>query len=46
LLKYDLKDAALARLARIVHAADMAEDIDKVPIARACATPRAIARRE
>lgn len=32
--KYDLKDAALARLAKIVHAADVAEDIDKDPIAR------------
>ena len=32
--KYDLKDAALARLARIVHAADVAEDIDSDPIAR------------
>jgi len=34
LLKYDLKDPALARLAKIVHAADVAEDIDKDPIAR------------
>ncbi len=34
LLKYDLKDPALARLAQIVHAADVAEDIDKDPIAR------------
>lgn len=32
--KYDLKDAALARLAKTVHAADVAEDIDKDPIAR------------
>lgn len=34
LLKYDLKDPALQRLAKIVHAADMAEDIDTDPIAR------------
>ena len=34
LLKYDLKDPALQRLAQIVHAADVAEDIDKDPIAR------------
>ena len=34
LLKYELKDPALARLARIIHAADVAEDIDKDPIAR------------
>jgi hypothetical protein len=34
LLKYDLKDAALQRLAKIVHAADVAEDIDSDPIAR------------
>jgi len=34
ILKYDLKDPALARLAKIVHAADVAEDIDKDPIAR------------
>lgn len=34
MLKYDLKDAALARLAKIVHAADVAEDIDQDPIAR------------
>ena len=34
LVKYDLKDPALARLAQIVHAADVAEDIDKDPIAR------------
>lgn len=33
-LKYELKDPALARLAQIVHAADVAEDIDKDPIAR------------
>jgi hypothetical protein len=34
ILKYDLKDAALLRLAKIVHAADVAEDIDSDPIAR------------
>lgn len=34
LLKYDLKDPALARMARVIHAADVAEDIDKDPIAR------------
>jgi hypothetical protein len=34
LLKYDLKDAGLLRLAKIVHAADIAEDIDSDPIAR------------
>ncbi len=34
LLKYDLKDPALLRLARIIHSADVAEDIDKDPIAR------------
>jgi hypothetical protein len=34
LLRYGLEDAALARLARIVHAADVAEDIDSDPIAR------------
>jgi hypothetical protein len=34
LLKYELKDAALLRLAKIVHAADVAEDIDTDPIAR------------
>jgi hypothetical protein len=34
LLKYDLKDAALLRLAKIVHAADVAEDIDSDPLAR------------
>ncbi len=32
--KYDLKEPALLRLAQIVHAADVAEDIDKDPIAR------------
>jgi hypothetical protein len=32
--KYELKDGALLRLAKIVHAADVAEDIDRDPIAR------------
>lgn len=34
LLKYDLRDSALARLAKIVHAADVEADIDKDPLAR------------
>ncbi len=34
MLKYDLKDPALARMAKIVHAADVAADIDTDPIAR------------
>jgi len=34
ILKYDLKDPGLLRLAKIVHAADVSEDIDKDPIAR------------
>ncbi len=34
MLQYDLKDPALVRLAKIVHAADVAEDIDTDPIAR------------
>jgi hypothetical protein len=34
LVKYGLKDPALQRLARIVHAADVAEDIDKDPLGR------------
>jgi hypothetical protein len=34
LLKYDLKDPGLLRLAKIVHAADVAEDIDTDAIAR------------
>lgn len=34
LLKYDLKDPALARMAKIIHAADVAQDIDTDPIAR------------
>ncbi len=32
--KYDLKDPGLVRLAKIIHAADVAADIDKDPIAR------------
>lgn len=34
ILKYELKDPALLRLAKIVHAADVAADIEKDPIAR------------
>ncbi len=34
MLKYDLKDPALVRMAKIIHAADVSEDIDKDPIAR------------
>jgi len=34
ILKYELKDPALLRLAKIVHAADVAQDIDKDPIGR------------
>ena len=34
ILKYDLQDSALKRLAKIVRAADVAEDIDQDPIAR------------
>ena len=34
LVKYDLKDAGLLRLAKIIHAADIAEDIDTDPIGR------------
>jgi hypothetical protein len=34
LVKYDLIDPALQRMAQIVHAADVAEDIDTDPIAR------------
>jgi hypothetical protein len=33
-LKYDLKEPGLLRLARIVHAADVSQDIDSDPIAR------------
>jgi hypothetical protein len=34
ILKYELKDSALIRLAKTVHAADVAADIDIDPIAR------------
>ena len=34
MLKYELKDPALARLAKIVHSADVASEIDKDPVAR------------
>ena len=34
IVKYDLKDPALQRLAKIVHAADVAADIDTDPVAR------------
>lgn len=34
ILKYDLKDAALQRLAKIVHAADVEADLDTDPLAR------------
>ena len=34
LLKYDLKDPALQRLAHIVHAADVEADLDTDPVAR------------
>ena len=34
ILKYGLKEPGLLRLAKIVHAADVIEDIDKDPIAR------------
>jgi hypothetical protein len=34
MLKYELKDPGLLRLAKIVHAADVAEDIDTDPMAR------------
>jgi hypothetical protein len=34
MIKYDLKEPGLVRLAQVVHAADVAEDIDKDPIAR------------
>ena len=34
ILKYDLKEPGLLRLAKIVHAADVAADIDTDPIAR------------
>ncbi len=32
--RYGLKDPALLRLAQVVHAADVAEDLDRDPIAR------------
>ncbi len=34
ILKYELRDPALMRLAKIIHSADVAQDIDKDPIAR------------
>jgi hypothetical protein len=34
IVKYELKDAGLLRLAKIVHAADVAADIDTDPLAR------------
>jgi len=34
ILKYGLKEPGLLRLAKIVHAADVAEDLDTEPIAR------------
>ena len=34
ILKYELKDKALLRMEEIIHAADIAADIDKDPIAR------------
>lgn len=34
ILKYHLNDAGLLRLAKIVHAADIAEDLDSDPLAR------------
>lgn len=34
ILKYGLKDPGLLRLAQIVHAADVAEDLDADPLAR------------
>jgi hypothetical protein len=34
LLKYDLRDPALRLLAEVVHAADIASDIDRQPLAR------------
>lgn len=37
LLKYDLKEPGLVRLAQIIHAADVAEDIDQDPLARGLA---------
>jgi hypothetical protein len=34
ILKYGLKEPGLLRLAKIIHAADVAEDIDQEPLAR------------
>ena len=34
IVKYGLKETGLLRLAKIIHAADVSEDIDKDPIAR------------
>jgi hypothetical protein len=34
ILKYDLKEPGLLRLAKIVHAADVSQDIDTDPLAR------------
>lgn len=34
ILKYGLKEPGLLRLAQIIHAADISEDLDKDPIAR------------
>jgi len=34
IVKYELKDPGLLRLAKIVHAADVDQDIDKDPLAR------------
>jgi hypothetical protein len=34
MLKYELKDPALQRLAKVIHAADVVADIDKDPIGR------------
>ncbi len=34
ILKYGLKEPGLLRLAKIVHSADVSEDIDKEPVAR------------
>lgn len=34
ILKFDLKEPGLLRLAQIVHSADISEDIDKDPLAR------------
>jgi hypothetical protein len=34
LVKYDLKDPALLRMSKVIHSADIAQDIDKDPLAR------------